>query len=160
MLTVGKKAPLRIVIENQNGEPVSLQNFTGKWVVLYFYPKDNTPGCTVEAEGFRDQMENLANNGTVVIGVSKDKPASHRKFIEKFNLNFNLWSDTEHALMAAFGTWQEKKFMGRTYMGTTRSTFVIDPEGTIVAVWESVKPLGHAEEVLEIIKSEKLKGKS
>ena len=152
MLKEKKKAPLGVVIQNQDGEDVSLNSMLGKWVILYFYPKDNTPGCTVEAQGFRDEMHKLKRAGATVIGVSKDTPTSHQKFIKGHDLNFTLWSDPEHVLMDAFGTWQKKKFMGREYMGTTRSTFLINPDGKIVKVWEEVTPLGHAEEVLIALK--------
>lgn len=152
MLEKGRKAPDKVFVQDHANKDVSLADLLGKWVVLYFYPKDDTPGCTKEAIGFRDFANKLKRSGAVVVGVSKDKPKSHQKFIDKYSLNFTLWSDPEHLLMEAFGTWQEKRFMGRTYMGTTRSTFLIDPQGKIMHVWEEVKPEGHAEEVLEVLK--------
>ncbi len=151
MLHKGDKAPLSLLLTDEQGETFTLQDHAGSWVVVYFYPRDNTPGCTVEAEGFRDKQDVFKKKGAVILGVSKDTCASHQKFVEKKELNFTLVSDETHALMEAFGTWGEKKFMGREYMGTSRSTFLLDPKGTIVHVWEKVKPVGHAEEVLKAI---------
>jgi peroxiredoxin Q/BCP len=143
------QAPLDIACRNERGELFTLRDHLGSWVVVYFYPKDNTPGCTLEAEGFRDLSSEFKACDAVVFGVSKDTCASHQKFIEKKALTFSLIADTEHALMDGFGVWGERKFMGKTYMGTSRSTFLIDPEGVIVYVWEDVKPLQHPQEVLE-----------
>jgi thioredoxin-dependent peroxiredoxin len=151
MLTSGKKAPLDILIKDSEGKAVSLREKLGSWVVLYFYPKDDTPGCTKEACSLRDVRGELRRLGVEVIGVSKDSPKSHKKFIEKYQLNFTLWSDEERLLMEAFGTWAEKRFMGRTYMGTLRSTFLIDPRGVISHVFEKVSPEEHGEEVLEML---------
>ncbi|PIR47061.1 MAG: thioredoxin-dependent thiol peroxidase [Candidatus Vogelbacteria bacterium CG10_big_fil_rev_8_21_14_0_10_45_14] len=148
MLKVWKKAPLGVKVEGGK----SLADHLGKWVVVYFYPKDDTPGCTVEAESFRDEHGKIKKSGAVVIGVSKDSERSHQKFIEKFGLPFGLWSDPEHKLMEAFGVWGERKFMGRSYMGTSRSTFIVNKDGKIAYVWEKVKPEGHAKEVLEKLK--------
>jgi peroxiredoxin Q/BCP len=153
MLHAGDKAPLGVEIEDAGGEPVSLKSLLGKIVVLYFYPKDNTPGCTVEACSFRDANREITKLGAQVIGVSKDKGVSHEKFTKKFELSFPLWSDPEHKLMEAFGTWGEKKFLGKTYLGTARATFVIDAHGVVIKVWEKVKPEGHAEEVLAFLKT-------
>ncbi len=132
-------------------EKLSLREKLDSWVVLYFYPKDDTPGCTKEACSLRDVREEFKRRGVEVIGVSKDSPKSHQKFIEKYKLNFTLWSDEDHVLMEAFGTWGEKRFMGRTYMGTLRSTFLIDPKGVISHVWEKVSPEEHGEEVLDML---------
>lgn len=151
MLQAGEKAPIKVKITDQDGKEVSLADYAGKWIVVYFYPRDNTPGCTTEACSFRDSNAVLKKAGAVVIGVSKDTEKSHQKFIEKQSLNFPLWADPDHKLMEAFGTWQKRKFMGREYMGTTRSTFLIDPKGKIVHVWEKVKPAGHAEDVLHVL---------
>ena len=151
LLKEGEKVPVSVKAKDSRGREVSLREVLGQWVVLYFYPKDDTTGCTVEAEGFRDRMADFKTQGVVVIGVSKDSPATHQKFMGKVSINFELWSDEEHKLMEAFGTWQEKKFMGKTYMGTTRSTFVINPEGNVARVWEKVQPKGHAEEVFEFV---------
>ena len=153
MLTTGDKAPLKTVIKDSEGNPVSLSERLGKPVVLYFYPKDDTPGCTKEACSFRDWNTDIQKLGVQIIGISKDSPKSHQKFAQKYHLNFELWSDEEHKLMEAFGTWQEKKFIGRKYMGTTRSTFVLDAQGNILKVWEKVNPLEHGQEVYEFLKS-------
>lgn len=153
MLAPGDKAPRDVVIVDEQAQPASLADYAGRYVVVYFYPRDLTPGCTIEAEEFRDKAEEFRSLNAIVVGVSKDTCASHQKFIAKKELTFTLWSDAEHKLMDAFGTWGERKFMGRTYMGTARSTFLVGPDGVIVHVWESVKPLGHAEEVLAHLRS-------
>lgn len=152
MLKVGDVAPDKIVITAEDGSAVSLAMFRGKYIVLYFYPKNNTPGCTKEACSFRDANEELRSLGAEVIGVSKDTVKSHQKFRELHHLNFRLWSDPEHQLIEAFGAWQEKSFMGKKFMGIVRSTFIIDPHGNIAHVWESVNPLNHSQEVLEVMK--------
>jgi peroxiredoxin Q/BCP len=153
MLQTQAQAPLDIACKNEQGESFTLRDHLGSWVVVYFYPKDNTPGCTVEAEGFRDLASEFKACGAVVFGVSKDTCASHQIFIKKKALTFSLIADTEHALMDAFGVWGERKFMGKTYMGTSRTTFLLDPTGTVVYVWENVKPAGHPAEVLEHVRS-------
>lgn len=145
-------APLDVQVEDAEGNPVSLRSHLGKWVVIYFYPKDDTPGCTKEACSFRDANVDIDKLGVTIIGVSKDLPKSHQKFIKKYQLEFPLWSDPNHELMEAFGTWKEKKFLGKSYMGTTRSTFLINSEGKIAYVWPDVKPAGHAEEVLSFLR--------
>ena len=134
-----------------NGETVSLKDFAGKKVVLYFYPKDNTPGCTREACGFRDHHSELEEAGAVVLGVSKDSIKSHEKFISNYDLPFLLLSDQEAQVASAFGAWGEKRQYGRTYMGMFRMTFLIDEEGKIAKVWPKVKPDEHATEVLAAI---------
>jgi peroxiredoxin Q/BCP len=153
MLTQNQTAPLDITLTDENNASVSLRDHLGSYVVLYFYPKDDTPGCTVEACSFRDAHQELLANNVTVIGVSKDAPRSHQKFKTKHSLPFPLWADEEHKLAEAFGVWQEKKFMGRTYMGMTRSTFVIDPHGVIVKVWETVNPVNHSQEVIVFLSS-------
>lgn len=153
MLKEGDKAPLDLEVNLNEKETVSLKQYLGKYVFLYFYPKDDTPGCTKEACGFRDANNEIEELGAKVVGVSKDGLASHDKFAEKHSLNFTLLSDEDHKLMEAFGVWGERSFMGKTYMGTSRSTFIIDPEGNIVKVWEKVKPANHTEEVLDYLKS-------
>lgn len=153
MLHIGDKAPLDVAVESEHGKQVTLKEFAGKYIVLFFYPKDMTPGCTTEACNFRDATAELQKLGAVVIGVSKDTTTSHEKFTKKHELNYPLLADTEHKLMDAFGVWGERKFMARTYMGTSRSTFLIDPQGTIVQVWEKADPKTHAEEVLDVMKS-------
>ena len=127
---------------------VALKDLRGKRVVLYFYPKDDTPGCTKEACGFRDSTARFTDAGAVVIGVSPDSAASHDRFAAKYGLPFLLASDPEHSTASAYGAWGPKKFAGRSFEGVLRSTFVIDGEGKIVSVFEDVKPDGHADEVL------------
>lgn len=152
MLAVGDTVPQDIILEDGEGKLVTLKNYAGKYVVLFFYPKDMTPGCTTEACNFRDATAELQRMGAHVIGVSKDTATSHGKFAKKYELSYPLLADTNHVLMEAFGVWGERKFMGRTYMGTSRSTFLIDPKGVIVHVWEKVNPKGHAEAVLDVLK--------
>ncbi|MEP6921438.1 MAG: thioredoxin-dependent thiol peroxidase [bacterium] len=131
------------------GKPVSLKNYSGEKVVLYFYPKDDTPGCTKEACSFRDAFSEFQKRGIKILGVSPDQEKAHKKFTEKYSLPFTLLSDTDHAIADAYGTWGEKKFMGRTYMGVKRMTFLIDERGKIKKIFEKVKPEAHATEVLE-----------
>jgi thioredoxin-dependent peroxiredoxin len=145
---VGKKSPA-FSLPNQEGTVVSLAGLKGKWVVLYFYPKDSTPGCTTEACDFRDNFARLGAKGAVVLGVSKDSAKSHAKFREKQELPFDLLVDADGALCEAFGVWQMKKFMGREGMGIVRSTFLIDPDGKVAKVWSPVKVAGHVQDVLD-----------
>lgn len=145
---VGKKSP-SLSLPNQDGAVVSLASLKGKWVVVYFYPRDSTPGCTTEACDFRDNFARLGAKGAVVLGVSKDSAKSHAKFREKQELPFDLLVDAEGAACEAFGVWQMKKFMGREGMGIVRSTFLIDPEGKIAKVWSPVKVAGHVQDVLD-----------
>ncbi|MEG1616568.1 MAG: thioredoxin-dependent thiol peroxidase [Bacteroidales bacterium] len=147
-LQVGDKAP-EILGVNQDGKEVRLNDFKGKKVILYFYPKDNTPGCTAEACSFRDGYEALQHAGYEVIGVSKDSEKSHRGFIEKKELPFQLISDGELTLQEQFGVWQEKKMAGRTYMGTVRTTFVIGEDGTIERIIEKVNTKDSANQILQ-----------
>jgi len=151
MLTAGDQAPLDITIEDENGEPVSLRSLQGHYTVVYFYPKDDTPGCTMEACNFRDAQSELTELGATVIGISKDSVASHQKFKHKHHLNFPLWSDPDHKLLEAFGSWQEKKMFGKPYMGIVRSTFILDPQGKILKTWEKVNPKNHDQEVLAFL---------
>jgi peroxiredoxin Q/BCP len=151
MLATGDKAPLDVPLTNQAGDVFTLRDFAGSYVVVYFYPRDLTPGCAIEAEEFRDLHEDLTLLHAHVLGVSKDSCTSHQKFIERKQLPFTLVADEQHTLAEAFGVWGERKFMGRTYMGMSRSTFLIDPHGTIVHVWEKVTPKKHAEEVLAVL---------
>ena len=157
MLQPPSSAPLDIIIQDQNDQPITLRKMLGKWLVLYFYPRDNTPGCTTEACSFRDANQELKQLGVEVIGVSKDSAKSHQKFTQTHQLNFPLWSDPEHRLLEAFGAWGEKKFMGRVFMGIMRSTFLINPEGVIVKTWEKVTPNNHAAEVLAAVQTEQAK---
>ncbi len=152
MLKTNDQASLNIFVLTSDGQETSLQDTLGSYVVLYFYPKDNTPGCTKEACEFRDAEAEMKKLGARVIGVSKDSPKSHQNFADKYNLNFELWSDQDHQLIEAFGAWVQKKKFGKTYMGIARSTFILDPEGKIIKVWENVKPEGHAQEVLEFLR--------
>ncbi len=148
----GQKAPefKALASNNQN---VSLKDYLGKKnVVLYFYPKDDTPGCTVEACGFRDSIGRLEGQSTVVLGVSPDGLKSHEKFVAKFNLPFLLLSDEDKKICQAYGVWTEKSMYGRKYMGVERTTFVIDKAGRIAKIFEKVKPQGHTEEVLQALK--------
>jgi thioredoxin-dependent peroxiredoxin len=145
-LEVGKKAP-GFTLPDQDGEPVTLSDFKGKAVVLYFYPKDDTPGCTQEACDFRDGYSALKKKGAVVLGVSPDDSKRHGKFAGKFKLPFSLLADTEHAVALAYGAWAEKSMYGRKYMGIVRSTFLIAPDGVVARVWPKVKVKGHVEEV-------------
>lgn len=153
MLQPNDTAPLDVQVKDQSGKLTCLRALLGKWVVVYFYPKDNTPGCTAEACSFRDVNSELALLGAVVVGVSKDSPMSHEQFTKNFNLNFSLWSDPDHQLLSAFGAWGEKKFMGRLYMGIIRSTFVISPQGVVVGAFPKVTPKEHGEEILSFLKS-------
>jgi thioredoxin-dependent peroxiredoxin len=132
----------------QAGTKVSLADFKGKNVILYFYPKDNTPGCNREACAFRDEFSRLAAKGAVVLGVSTDSVPSHSKFAQKFSLPFTLLSDENKALVQSYGVWGLKSFMGRKFVGTRRITFLIGPDGRIKQVWPKVKPAEHAKEVL------------
>ncbi|HLO88454.1 MAG TPA: thioredoxin-dependent thiol peroxidase [Nostocaceae cyanobacterium] len=133
---------------NQNGDLVTLSDFSGKWLVLYFYPKDDTPGCTTEAKDFSELSAEFAQLGAKIVGVSPDSGKAHCKFIDKHNLSITLLSDPEHQLIEAYGAWRLKKFMGKEYMGVARSTFLISPHQTIAYAWPNVKAKGHAEQVL------------
>ena len=147
MLKIGEKAPDFTAVTDTGAE-ISLSSLRGKKVVLYFYPRDNTPGCTTEACDFRDRAEALAAKDAVVLGVSTDTVASHEKFKAKHALPFTLLADPDKELVSAYGVYQEKKQYGRSFMGTVRTTFVIDPGGTITSVFEKVKVKDHADAVL------------
>ena len=148
MLKEGSTAPA-FTTKDGAGRTVRLKDFRGQKVVLYFYPKDDTPGCTKEACSFRDAFADLKKRGINVLGVSPDKEASHKKFAEKYKLPFTLLTDTDHSISEAYESYGEKKFMGRTYMGVKRNTFLIDEKGKIKRIFEKVKPDEHATEVLE-----------
>ena len=150
MLTVGTKAP-SFTLSNQNGELVSLSDFLGKKIVLYFYPKDNTPGCTRQACAFAQNYEGFKSNDIIVIGISKDSVASHKKFAEKFSLPFVLLSDPELTAIKAYDVWQEKKMCGKVGMGVVRTTFIIDENGCIEKIMPKVKPDTNASEILEYL---------
>lgn len=147
-LEVGQKAP-EFATPNQRGEISKLADFAGQWLVLYFYPKDNTPGCTAEAIDFTALSPQFQQLNAVILGVSPDSAKSHCRFIEKRNLTIQLLSDTEHQLAEIYQVWGLKKFMGKEYMGIKRSTFLIDPQGNIAYIWSNVKVKAHAEAVLK-----------
>lgn len=151
MLEKGTKAP-DFALLDKDGKEVKLSDFLGKKVVLYFYPRDNTPGCTRQACAFAENYQEFKNLDAAVIGISKDSTASHIKFAEKYGLPFILLSDPEHKVIEAFGAWQEKKNYGKVSFGTVRSTFVIDENGTIEKVMPKVKPDTNAAEILEYLK--------
>ena len=147
MIEVGTKAP-NFTLNDKNGTPVSLSDFLGKKVVLYFYPKDNTPGCTRQACAFAGAYEGFRQKNVEVIGISRDSVASHVRFAEKYSLPFILLSDPDRVAIEAFGVWQEKKLYGKVSMGVVRTTFIIDEEGRITAIMPRVKPDTNAAEVL------------
>lgn len=148
MLKIGDKMPAFQVVD-QNGNVVDSKDLLGKKTIIYFYPKDNTPGCTAEACSLRDNYEALQAKGYNVIGVSKDSVASHQKFIEKFQLPFTLLSDKSTEMMQAFGAWGEKKMCGKTCVGTLRKTFIFDEQGTLTEIIEKVDTKNHAEQILK-----------
>ncbi|TLU82971.1 MAG: thioredoxin-dependent thiol peroxidase [Chlorobium sp.] len=150
LLEAGVPAP-SFTAKDQDGKTVSLEEYRGKKVLLYFYPKDDTPGCTAEACAFRDNLPKFSISGVDVLGVSVDDEGKHRKFADKFQLPFRLVADTEKSIVEAYGVWGLKKFMGREYMGTNRVTYLIDEQGVIEKVWPKVKPAQHAEEVLDYL---------
>lgn len=152
MLQEGKKAPA-FSLPDQNGNIVSLKKFAGKNVVLYFYPKDNTSGCTMEACSFRDSIGEIEALNAVVIGVSPDSTASHAKFAGKFELPFILLSDTEKSMLQEYGVWQEKSMYGKKYFGVVRTTVIIDPQGKIKKIFPKVKVEGHTDEVIAALKA-------
>ncbi|MBO4871333.1 MAG: thioredoxin-dependent thiol peroxidase [Muribaculaceae bacterium] len=137
---------------DQNGHLHQASDYAGKKLIIYFYPKDNTPGCTAEACSLSDGYSMLKRAGYALLGVSKDSATSHVKFAEKYNLPFPLIADTDHTLQEAFGVWREKKMAGRTYMGTVRTTFIIDEQGCITHVIEKVNTKDHARQILEFVK--------
>ncbi|BFM48166.1 thioredoxin-dependent thiol peroxidase [Marinomonas sp. THO17] len=146
-IEVGQIAP-EFSAKDQNGDTITLSQFRGKKVVLYFYPKDNTPGCTAQACDLRDNYQALLDQGYVVLGISPDSEKKHQNFIEKYQLPFPLIADTEKTVHDLYGTWQLKKFMGKEYMGTVRTTFIIDEEGKIADIITKVKTKAHAEQIL------------
>jgi peroxiredoxin Q/BCP len=151
---IGKLAPA-FCLPDAEGEQVCLNSFKGKWVVLYFYPRDNTPGCTLEAMQFNAALEKFADLGAQVIGVSADSSESHQKFAEKHNLSILLLSDTNHAVLKEYDSWKPKTMFGKEFLGTQRDTFLIDPEGKIISVWRRVSPKGHAEKVKAVLLEKK-----
>lgn len=150
LLETGAKAP-DFSTTDQSGRKISLKDFRGRKVVLFFYPKDNTPGCTKEACSFRDHFAKFKKVGVEVLGVSVDSEKSHKSFVEKFGLPFSLLVDTDKKIVQDYGVWGEKSLYGRKYMGTNRVTYVIDESGRIAAVFPKVKPEEHAEEILKLL---------
>ena len=151
MLQIGTKAP-NFTLTNENGEQISLSNYLGQKVVVYFYPKDNTPGCTKQACAFRDAYDGFREQNIIVIGISKDSEKSHANFIQKHNLNFILLSDPNLEAIQAYDVWKEKKLYGKVSMGVVRSTYIINAEGFIEYVFEKAKPDTNAYEILEYLK--------
>lgn len=151
MPAAGATAP-EFTLADQNGDMHALSDFRGKWVLLYFYPKDSTPGCTIEACTIRDQFQDFKKIDAVVLGVSTDSVKSHKKFADAYELPFTLLADEAKEVVGQYGVFGEKKFMGRTYMGTSRTSFLIDPKGKIAKVYEKVKPADHAAQVIADLK--------
>lgn len=151
MLKVGDSAP-NFELPDQNGKVHKLSDYLGSKVLIYFYPRDFTPGCTTEACTLRDSFPNFKNLNTVVLGISKDSIENHKKFAQKFNLPFALLADVNHKVQEKYGVWQQKKFLGKSYMGTIRTSFLVDEKGKIIKVYEKVKPPIHAEEILRDLK--------
>ena len=152
MIKENSKAP-NFSLPASDGKTISLKDLLGKNVVIYFYPKDDTPGCAVQACGFRDSFKDIKKLGAVILGVSPDNAASHEKFIKKFNLPFILLSDTDKKMCQDYGVWVEKSMYGKKYMGVARTTFIINKEGNIAKIFEKVKPEGHNQQVLEYLKN-------
>jgi peroxiredoxin Q/BCP len=153
MVEKGDTAP-GFSLPADDGSVVSLEQFRGKKVVLYFYPKDNTSGCTTQACDLRDTLPRIDERGAVVLGVSPDSLVSHEKFRDKFQLNFPLLSDPDHQVAEAYGVWKEKSMYGRKYWGIERSTFIIDEDGKVVEAWRKVKPKGHADRVADLLEED------
>jgi thioredoxin-dependent peroxiredoxin len=151
-MEIGQSAPKFTALDRE-GKITTLQDFHGQWLVLYFYPKDNTPGCTTEAIEFTDKLSQFQSLNAQVVGMSPDSIASHGKFIDKHNLEIILLSDPEHQIAEDYGVWQLKKFMGKEYMGIIRSTFLIDPSGKIAQIWSNVKVKNHVDSVLDRVRS-------
>ena len=147
-----KKAPA-FTLQNQNGEEVSLANFVDKKVILYFYPKDDTPGCTTEGLGFSALKKEFEKHNTIVLGISKDTVGSHKKFCDKYNFTIDLLSDESRKTIEAYGAWQKKNIFGKKQMGIVRSTVLIDKNGVVQKHWKTVDPKNHAQEVLDFISS-------
>ncbi|MCF8259175.1 MAG: thioredoxin-dependent thiol peroxidase [Melioribacteraceae bacterium] len=150
MLEEGKKAP-EFTLSDSDGKKHSLKDYSGKKVIIYFYPKDNTPGCTKESCEFRDNLPNFNNTNAVVIGVSPDSEKSHRKFADKYELPFTLLSDESKEMLMKYGVWKEKSMYGRKYMGVERTTVIIDEKGNVQKIYPKVKVSGHVEQVLKDI---------
>lgn len=148
-------------LPDQNGTMHNLHDYAGRWVIVYFYPKDDTPSCTTEACSFRDARDTLAEYGsTVVIAISKDTVRSHKKFADRHRLNFTLLSDPDHKTIEAFGAWGPKKFMGREFIGIKRNTYIVNPAGTIVKTYENITPKTHVSQIIQDLKVLQAKQKS
>lgn len=147
LLEIGQNAP-DFTLNNHKGETINLKDILGQWLILYFYPKDNTPGCTTEAQDFTRLTPEFEKFSAKIIGISPDSEKSHCKFIDKHNLSIELLCDPDHTVAEAYGVWSLKKFMGKEYMGIVRSTFIINPEGKIAYIWSKVRVKNHAEKVL------------
>jgi peroxiredoxin Q/BCP len=150
MITVGKQVP-DFSLEDQDGKIHTLSQYRGQKVLLYFYPKDMTPGCTVQAEGMRDSMNDLESKGVQVLGVSVDDVKSHKKFVEKHSLNFPLLADIDKTVVQEYGVWKEKSMFGKSYMGIQRDTFLIDEAGNLIKHFAKVNPAKHAGQILEVL---------
>jgi thioredoxin-dependent peroxiredoxin len=148
MLQNGQTAP-DFTAKDSSGKSMRLQDYSDRWLVLYFYPKDNTPGCTTEAQEFTECAEKFAELGAIIVGVSPDSEKSHCQFIEKHNLSIQLLSDPDRKTIDAYGVWRLKKFMGKEFMGVVRSTFLITPDGKIAYIWDGVRVKGHVNKVLQ-----------
>lgn len=142
------KAP-KFSLPDQSGTTISLNDYAGKWLVVYFYPKDDTPGCTTEACSFRDEYDYLKEQGLYVVGISKDSVKNHAKFAEKYKLSFPILADEDHGVIEAYGAWAPKKFLGREYLGVSRMSFLIDPSGEIIKEYPKVTPKDHVGEILK-----------
>jgi len=151
-LKVGDLAP-DFTLLDQSDKKHSLSDYKGKWVLIYFYPKDDTPGCTKEACALRDNFPSFKKDKAVILGVSIDSASSHKKFIKKYELPFTLLVDEDKAMVNKYGVWAKKKFMGKEYIGTKRTSFLLNPQGKIAKIYENVKPAIHAEEVLQDLKT-------
>ncbi len=151
-LKIGDKAP-GFNLPDQNGKDHAIQDYLGKWVLIYFYPKDDTPGCTKEACSIRDNFPHLSKLKTIVLGISVDTTKSHAKFAGKYSLPFTLLADNQKEIVAKYGVWALKNFLGREYYGTKRTSFLINPKGRIAKIYQNVKPLVHAQQVLEDLKN-------
>ncbi|MGC9384472.1 MAG: thioredoxin-dependent thiol peroxidase [Kosmotogaceae bacterium] len=151
-VSIGNKVP-DFTLKNEAEKEISLSDFLGKYVVVYFYPKDNTPGCTLEAESFRDNMQKFDELNTAVIGISKDSVKSHMNFHNKLNLNFNILSDPDASLHKMFDVIKKKKMFGKESLGTVRSTFVLDKDGVLIKEFRNIKVKNHVEEVLDFIRN-------
>ena len=152
LLEVGNDAP-NFSLQNQNDETITLADLKGKKVVIWFYPKANTPGWTIEGKGFRDEFQKFENENVVILGVSADPVKKQKSFCDKKGFQYDLLSDETHEMLEAYGVWGKKKFMGREFMGIIRSTYLIDKKGKILKVWDNVKVKDHAKEVLETLQS-------